>query len=124
VEHRARPDVPPARARRERGPAPRGGWAFFERYTPRRLTLVELPVADDRFGLDLDEPPWIEQPGDHDHRRRRADTAEHLAVDSAYRVGVVGAREVGARAHDVSGGRDAPALARGLTRFLARARVN
>src|SRR5260221_12972961 len=33
----------------------------------------KTPLSDDRFGLDLDFPPWVKERAHHDHRGSRPD---------------------------------------------------
>ena len=46
-------------------------------------TAIPLRTDDQRLGLDLNLPAGIEQPGDDDHRRCRADAGEQPSVFGA-----------------------------------------
>src|SRR5262249_2294717 len=59
------------------------------------------PIRDDRVCLDLDEHVGIYQPAHLDHRRRRADGGEDLAVSAADLLPVRDVRQVHPSADDV-----------------------
>src|SRR6478672_1739135 len=54
---------------------------------------------NDGVGLDLDEPVWIDEARNSEDARRRADVAEHLAMDAADLLPMGNVHEVDARAH-------------------------
>ena len=59
-------------------------------------------AADDRIGLDLDQHVRVDERRDLDHRRRRTDRSEDLAMRSADRFPLGDVGDVHARAHDVA----------------------
>ncbi len=60
------------------------------------------PALHYGLGLDLDEHGGIDQPSHLDHRRRRTDVAENLAVGAADFFPVLDVGDVHPRAHDVA----------------------
>src|SRR5512132_1713387 len=67
----------------------------------QRLGEWAVPLRQDRVGLHLHEPPRVEEPVHHDHRARRTDVREHLAVRPPDLLPVAGVGQVGPRPHDV-----------------------
>src|SRR3546814_9805945 len=66
-------------------------------------TLFRSSLLDDGFGFDFDFPFGADQRGDDEHRRCRADIAEHRAVRAPDAIGVGGVGDIHARANDVAG---------------------
>src|SRR6185436_13881929 len=59
------------------------------------------PLRQDRVGLHLDAPPRVEESAHDDHRARRADVREHLAVRPAGLLPVPSVGQVRPRPDDM-----------------------